>query len=933
MPIPLFDALKSSGATRTHRAASALDLFFQLRFLNDSCFLHAVNQQGVETKFDYRMFSGVERSLLKSMESARTEQDEIFVWDEEDEADPSEGIALHEHSHLIWLLSQCDRVVDRALKPVTFHAETMQLVLSLSPENETVSGSLSLRSNDGASVVLDQPEMISESHLIAENRLYCIRGVGDSFRSVVLFRETFPAVQLNDCLTLLFSSFSNITVDYQGFAVQTDDPLAARPALVFQQVDEHSALHLEVSHALPGLPMDFVRDYDISRIAFVDEMEQVIRLRDVQYTELLAARENLQKRLKKIGRSVKSSEAYLIDDEDGLVLGPDLAVEFLRNHLAELMQTFELFGAEKLKRYKIKSVQPTLNVSLSHGIDFLEGDATLELEGESFSLFEALQQYKKNAYVALKDGTHAVLNADYMNKLSRLFKKKKDGIKISFFDLPLIEELMEESAAKAQLPKSREIFNGFNSLSKKRLQLPRFSGKLRPYQSAGVKWLDYLHTNKLGGCLADDMGLGKTIQTIALLSRIYPKEKKQTLLVMPKSLLFNWQRELEQFCPDLSFSVHYGTQRDIEKSKGSQLILTTYGTLRADIETFTEETFHAVILDESQAIKNLKTQTAKAALALKATFRLALSGTPVENNLGELYTLFRFLNPSMFGSGGEFERDYIAPIQKTGDKDAAKELRQKIYPFILRRLKEDVLKDLPPKVEQVLYVEMEEEQKKYYETRRRFYQQMVQGEIEKNGIAKSQFVILEAMLELRQIATVPESKTDGRIVSSKREVLAETLLDAATNKRKCLVFSNFLAGIEQVADVLNEHGIQYLSMTGATANRQQLVERFQNDPAIQVFVMTLKTGGVGLNLTAADTVFILDPWWNTSAETQAIDRTHRIGQKKTVFTYRLIARDTIEEKIQKLQQRKKELVDQIVSSDGASLKTLSESDIDHLLGE
>jgi SNF2 family DNA or RNA helicase len=320
-------------------------------------------------------------------------------------------------------------------------------------------------------------------------------------------------------------------------------------------------------------------------------------------------------------------------------------------------------------------------------------------------------------------------------------------------------------------------------------------------------------------------------------------------------------------------------------------------------------------------------------LALRCAFRLALSGTPIENNLGELYTLFRFLNPSMFGSGAEFERDYVAPIQRTGDKAAAQEMRRKINPFILRRLKADVLKELPPKVEQVLRVEMGAEQRKFYETRRRFYQELIQGEIQRKGLAKSRFAVLEALLELRQIATVPESKSDGAIVSAKREMLEGALQEAVLNNSKCLVFTNFLAGVEQVCTLLNELDIEHVSMTGATSNRAQLVERFQNDPQLKVFVMTLKTGGVGLNLTAADTVFILDPWWNTSAETQAIDRTHRIGQKKTVFTYRLIAENSIEEKIMKLQQHKKELVDMVVSPDGATLKSLSEEDIDHLLGD
>lgn len=453
---------------------------------------------------------------------------------------------------------------------------------------------------------------------------------------------------------------------------------------------------------------------------------------------------------------------------------------------------------------------------------------------------------------------------------------------------------------------------------------------MRPYQREGLQWLDYLHTHKLGGCLADDMGLGKTIQAIALLTRIYPKVKAPSLLVMPRSLVFNWSREFERFAPSLKIATHYGTGRDWKKSLKAQIILTTYGTLRADIETIVSTKFHAVILDESQAIKNSQAQTTQAALALKAQFRLALSGTPIENNLGELFALFRFLNPAMFRNQSEFDRDYGTPIQKKDDQAAADELRRKIFPFILRRLKGDVLKDLPPKVEQTLYVDMGTEQKAHYENRRNFYQQVIRKEIDTHGLAKSQFAILEALLELRQIASVPESKTDGRIQSAKSERLLEALEEATSNGHKCLVFTNFLAGLEQISTALQTRGISHLSMTGATSNRQELVERFQNDTSIKAFIMTLKTGGVGLNLTAADTVFIFDPWWNTSAESQAVDRAHRMGQKNTVFTYRLIAKDSIEEKIQQLQQQKKQLVDQIVTTDGESFKQLSESDINTL---
>ena len=928
----LFEALKRSAPYHGGGKSNANpEVFFQIRETDAGFVLQVVDQKGTAVDTDYRVFHGVERDLLKAYDEVRWSWDATRLWDES--GFDGTGILLHEHSHLIWLLARSGRVVDAELRPLNFHPEPMELQLGLDLLDEDwARGGFKLRSTDGASVPLGELKLLSESHLMTGQTIYNIQSLGLGFRSLSLFSDSVAISQLNEFLSLFFSSFSSVRLDCRSYSVNEGDPIAAKATLVFQQVDENSALHLNVVQAVPGFSIEFARNYDLGRVAFVDEMEGLIRVRDVLYGDVLAARASLIRRLKKLSKVSRSPEAYLIDDEEGLVLGPELASVFLHEHLAEIMKEFDLFGAEKLKAYKVRHVEPTLNVSLGHGIDFLEGDASLDLEGEQFALFEALQQYRKQKYIALSDGTHAVLDERYMERLSRLFKKNKEGVRISFFDLPLIEELIEKGASRSQLPDSREVFRGFNTLDKKHLHLPRFVGKLRPYQTAGVKWLDYLHEHRLGGCLADDMGLGKTIQAIALLTRIYPKEKKTTLLVMPRSLLFNWRRELETFAPELSSYTYYGNTRDLTEGLKHELLLTTYGTLRSDIAVFSSADFHAVILDESQAIKNLKTQTARAVLALRCEFRLALSGTPIENNLGELYTLFRFLNPSMFGSGAEFERDYVAPIQRTGDKAAAQELRRKINPFILRRLKADVLKDLPAKVEQVLLVEMGAEQRKFYETRRRFYQELIQGEIQRKGLAQSRFAVLEALLELRQIATVPEAKSDGAIVSAKREMLEGALQDAVQNNSKCLVFTNFLAGVEQVCTLLNELDIEHVSMTGATANRAQLVERFQNDPQLKVFVMTLKTGGVGLNLTAADTVFILDPWWNTSAETQAIDRTHRIGQKKTVFTYRLIAKDSIEEKIMKLQQHKKDLVDLVVSSDGAGLKKLTEEDIDHLLG-
>ncbi|HDL07267.1 MAG TPA: DEAD/DEAH box helicase, partial [Desulfobacteraceae bacterium] len=436
----------------------------------------------------------------------------------------------------------------------------------------------------------------------------------------------------------------------------------------------------------------------------------------------------------------------------------------------------------------------------------------------------------------------------------------------------------------------------------------------------------------LGGCLADDMGLGKTLQAIALLADIYPKEKKSSLIIMPKSLLFNWENEIKKFKRELTYYTYHANNRNLEEAKKKQLVLTTYSMVRIDIDKFKDTEFYYIILDESQNVKNINSQISKSVMLLKSDYRLALSGTPIENNLGELYSLFRFLNPAMFRSINDFNKNYVIPIQKEDDKDALHELKKKIYPFILRRLKQDVLKDLPDKIEQTLFIDMSDDQKTFYEQRRLFYYHNIKDQIKQSGIKKTHFFILQALGELRQIASIPESKSENQIISPKRQILVGNILDVAANNHKVLVFANFLNALDCIAEDLNKAGVDYLLMTGATRDRKELVEKFQNDESYKVFLMTLKTGGTGLNLTAADYIFIFDPWWNRSVENQAIDRTHRIGQDKTVFSYKLITRGTIEEKILQLQEMKKELFESLISSDGASMKSLDEKDIDFILG-
>lgn len=361
------------------------------------------------------------------------------------------------------------------------------------------------------------------------------------------------------------------------------------------------------------------------------------------------------------------------------------------------------------------------------------------------------------------------------------------------------------------------------------------------------------------------------------------------------------------------------------------MILTSYAMVRNDTEQFMKQEFEYIILDESQNIKNIDAQVTKAVWLLKGDHRLAISGTPIENNLTELYSLFHFLNPSMFGSLKEFGEEYVGPIQRDGDEDAANALRRKVFPFILRRLKRDVLTDLPERTEQVLTVEMSPRQAALYEERRKYFAGEIENTISSSGVQKASFELLQALLELRQIASVPEEKSNGSIPSPKIDLLMENLLSAVRNGHKVVVFYNFLAGIELTAKKLDHENIGYEIMTGATRDRQKVVERFQNDDDCRVMLMTIKTGGVGLNLVAADTVFVVEPWWNKAAEEQAINRLHRIGQKNSVNCYFLITADTIEEKIRQLQEKKSALVDAVITTDTGTGKNLSVEDINYLL--
>lgn len=922
----LFEKLRKKRSL-TVSAASTVSPYFQLSFLNNQAYLKIVDAEGNDLEIEHHGFSGYTRKIIKAVNYICQKKNFNLNW----EQFGKNHIDLFENEFLLWYLKNSDRFIDENSNPIRFQKEQSRLIILI--EGETQLECKLLIESNGQTI--RDFQFINETHLFANSKICRILPVGEEFSLLHSFETMLFPAELGRYLSLLYSYFENITVQYKDYHVVNGPARRTTPALLIEKVDADNSLYLKICNVLPGFEPDFLEEYDLCKVAILSELGKHIQICDVVYENLYPICRKIETALNKLSSYLKSSgpkEADYFVEDNLFIMSESLAEQLIRRDLPEMISRFTIFGSEKLKSYKVRVVVPELSLSLVSGIDYIEAEASLNIEGEVFSLFEALYQYRKNSYIQLGDGTHALFNPEYVQKLERLFQRKQKKIEVSFFDLPLVKELTGEIRESDSLLNSWEFFSGFNRINETPTPLPEIKAVMRPYQLEGYKWLKYLKKYSLGGCLADDMGLGKTLQAIALLTSIYPQEDTPSLIIIPKSLIFNWQHEIDKFSPDLKYYTYYGHDKNLEEAKKNNVIITTYGMVRNNIQSLAKELFCYVILDESQTIKNIKSQVTRAVISLRSKYRLTLSGTPIENNLGELYSLFRFLNPAMFGSLERFYRNYLFPIQNNGNQDVARELKKKIYPFIMRRLKSDVLHDLPEKIEQILYVEMSSEQKRFYEQRRAFFYESIRGQIADEGIERSQFFVLQAITELRQIASIPEIKSEGLITSPKRKMLLDNMLDSIANGHKILLFANFLGVLDYLAQDLQKNGIDYEVMTGATRNREAAVARFQKEPDCRIFLMTLKTGGQGLNLTAADMVFIYDPWWNIAAENQAVDRSHRIGQDKTVFSYKLITKGTIEEKMLALQAKKSAIFDNIISSDHLAQKFLDEETVNFFLG-
>ena len=737
--------------------------------------------------------------------------------------------------------------------------------------------------------------------------------------------------ELESYATLILKNYKNIDLKYEDYETVISEERNAIPQIIIEKISFDNSLYIKINSIISTMDYEFFTKNKIETVLIVNELEKKLEISKINLENLSSDMFEIVKVLTKLQKSIGLKSSYYIDNENFIILNEELAKEFVKKELLQLTGKYSIIGTDRLRKYNIKAVRPKLSGKFSYNLDYFEGEVEVEIEGEKFSIQQLLNNYKKDEYIILSDGTNALINREYIEKLQRVFKEE-DGnkIKVSFFDMPIVQDMIDEKAFENDFMGSKDFFEGINELPKEEVEYPKLNATLRDYQKYGYKWLKYLTDNNLGACLADDMGLGKTLQAIALLSNLHEEKKKKSMVIMPKSLIYNWENEIKKFAPKLKVGVYYGINRDFSSLKKVDVILTTYGTIRNDIENLLEHKFDLLILDESQNIKNINSQTTKAVLLLNAKKRVALSGTPIENNLLELYSLFRFLNPEMFGSVQRFTNNYIVPIQKYSDISTIEELKKKIYPFLLRRVKKEVLEDLPDKIEKLVYVDMNDEHRRFYEERRKYYYSLLEKNTSSQGNF-DKFFVLQAINELRHIVSSPELESK-KIISSKKEVLIENVVEAIENDHKVLVFVNYLSSIESICDSLKENKIKYLKMTGQTKDRQTLVDKFQNDSRYKVFVMTLKTGGVGLNLVSADTIFIYDPWWNTTVENQAIDRAYRLGQDKTVFAYKMIMRNTIEEKILKLQEIKNKLLDDLISEDNLSTKNLSKNDIEFILG-
>src|SRR3989338_4734973 len=701
--------------------------------------------------------------------------------------------------------------------------------------------------------------------------------------------------------------------------------LIPRPRLFLK--DQGSSFYMELKFLYGDNEISYGNDYDI---LFKNEKKRLIKIKRNRGEE--------EKILQILSKYTEKRGEWFVP------IGP--ALEWLFDSASELIvQGFEIFGQDELVNYKISNQIPYMKLEVKSGIDWFDLKADVEFGKEKVpfeNILDALKNHER--FVRLSDGKIGSIPKKWLSKIAGVigfFEKGEEGrLKAARSQIKLVESLMDiadKSNCDKQFRKIQEKFRSFDGI--KKVPLPNgLMGELRPYQKAGYDWLHFLKEFSLGGCLADEMGLGKTLQIISLL--LYEKEKndgknKTSLVVVPTSLVFNWVKEIEKFAPSLKVYIHHGQARldklNLIEDKDADVIIITYGILQNDLELFKGKKFYYVILDESQKIKNPLSKNAKSTLSLKSEHRIVLTGTPVENNLLELWSQFSFLNPGLLGNMNYFKEVFMKNIERSIDSDKTTALKNLINPFLLMRKKEVVAKDLPEKQVMTLYCEMEGKQREFYDMWKEKYKGEIKNAIRSKGFMQSKMKIIEGLTRLRQICNHPllidESFTGS---SSKFRVIVNKVEEAMQNGHNVLLFSSFVKMLHLFREYFEGKGIKLAYLDGATRNRESVVREFQENPDIKLFLISIKAGGLNLNLTAADYVFIVDPWWNPAVEMQAMDRTHRIGQDKNIFVYKTIMKDSVEEKILELQNKKMDIAKNVIVSEQGIFKQLNREDIQEM---
>ena len=644
------------------------------------------------------------------------------------------------------------------------------------------------------------------------------------------------------------------------------------------------------------------------------------------------------------------------EDGQGFIARGDDALQFWTEAVGALPEEWDLFIPDDLVDVQVRNSSLQANARVSSGVDWLSLRLTFESDGIAVTqdeLAKCLAEGRR--YVRLSDGSFAKLDPEkvkvvLLRQAEILATSGAQGGKLPLSQAGRIQELLEQVGRSSVSAETKDLFKKLQNVDEiKVVKKPRnLKAQLRPYQEQGFQWLWFLHEIASGGILADDMGLGKTVQAIALLLAVKAQIEKEAkgeggdgtkkfkaLIVAPTSVVTNWERELDKFAPSMKHLVWQGGDRKerTDELEDADVVITSYALLRRDEELLSKLDLTYAILDEAQNIKNPLSATARSAKRLKAKRRLALSGTPIENRLSEIWSLFEFVSPGLLGSLEKFEERYGRPIDN-GDQKAAARLRATIHPFILRRTKSEVAKDLPEKIESDQICELTGEGAALYGQILKEVRAQVMGEVERQGLAKSQIQILAGLTRLRQAACDPRllnlPRAFGDEDSGKLVALRELINTSVLGGHRVLVFSQFVSMLTLIRKAMEEDGVAYEYLDGSTKDRMGKVENFQREDGPPVFLISLKAGGAGLNLTAADTVIHFDPWWNPAVEDQATDRAHRIGQTKVVTTYRLIAKGTIEEKILELGGKKRELVGAVLSEDAGGAKKLTKGDLEDL---